>query len=36
MTNYPPKLYEAILRTSDEKMLANSENQPPVRIEAAD
>lgn len=36
MTNYPPKLYEAILRTSDEKMLANSENQPPVQVEAAE
>lgn len=36
MTNYPPKIYEAILRTSDEKMLANSENQPPVQVEAAE
>lgn len=36
MVNYPPKVYEAILRTSDEKMLANSENQPPVQLDAAD
>ena len=36
MTNYPPKIYEAILRTSDEKMLAKSENQPPVQVEAAE
>ncbi len=36
MTNYPPKVYEAILRTSDERMLANSENQPPVQVDAAE
>lgn len=36
MTNYPPKVYEAILRTSDEKMLEMSENQPPVQVEAAE
>lgn len=36
MTNYPPKVYEAILRTSDERMLANSENQPPVQVTAAE
>lgn len=35
MTNYPPKVYETILKMSDEKMLANSENQPPVQITAA-
>lgn len=36
MTNYPPKVYEAILKVSDEKMLANSENQPPVQVAAAE
>lgn len=36
MTNYPPRVYEAILKVSDEKMLANSENKPPVQIAAAE
>ncbi len=36
MTNYPPRVYEAILRTSDAQMLANSENQPPVQVTAAE
>jgi catechol 2,3-dioxygenase-like lactoylglutathione lyase family enzyme len=36
MTNYPPRVYEAILKVSDDKMLANSENQPPVHVAAAE
>lgn len=32
MTNYPPGVYEKILKTSDEAMLAASENQPPVAV----
>ncbi len=32
MTNYPPGVYERILRVPDEIMLANSENQAPVDV----
>ena len=32
MTNYPDGLYAKILATSDEAMLAASENQPPVAV----
>ncbi|WP_416899935.1 MAG: VOC family protein [Minwuia sp.] len=32
---YPEALYKAILRTSDEKMLEMSENEPPVKVTEA-
>ena len=32
MSNYPPGVYERILGVSDERMLASSENQPPVEV----
>ena len=32
MSNYPPGVYERILKVSDEQMLASSENQPPVEV----
>jgi len=36
MTNYPKGVYARILKVPDATMLANSENQPPVQIEAAE
>ncbi len=32
MANYPPGRYERVLSTPDEVVLANSENQPPVKV----
>ena len=32
MSNYPPGVYERILKVTDEQMLASSENQPPVEV----
>lgn len=35
MTNYPPGAYEAIITMADEKVLAMSESEPPVKVRAA-
>lgn len=32
MTNYPEGVYERVMSASDEQVLANSENEPPVKV----